>query len=359
MVVALPELGAEALILIAMVACIALYTALYFLRTHAPKWSLLGHTFDLGAVFEDPLRLVAGWIQDLEVAQQHLLSESWHLILEIMGDLANLLNLAEVEAVKLWTTVVMQPLWELAHTVESDVSGLSNTLYHGAEGVVNRVKGLESLVGSFEKEFGRLWTEVNSLPAKLEKTIAGDINSLRTELQHFISASIGTVVGDVRAVEKDVARLEASLANLAVADVHGLEHELEGLASRIGAVAAVLTPAVIRDLPDLERLLKDLGKITGLPAELVHIEAEIGTLAGDIASIPRLGKIELDNIAKLAGLLSWILPLLMTGAITTELIDAWKLMRDGECPCVGISLGDPLAPFVDAFAADVLLKDGV
>jgi hypothetical protein len=248
-------------------------------------------------------------------------------------------------------------------------------------GVVHRIEGVESWIRWATTDLSHLWTHIGTVEADIRKGLQSDLVALRKEVDHLVASAVGGVVGDVRTLEKDMAHLKATVASMVGTDVHALEAEIGGLGHRVGRLESEITVQVLRDLPDLARLVENLAKaglgINDLVAavqnvhalerelaqlgkgELSKVAGEVSSLERELANLPKLTAKDLANLGQLGNLLTWILPLISVGAVTTALVDAWKLMRDGECPCSGLNLPSLNADLLDGVVADIIAKDGI
>lgn len=314
MVIALADLGGELLICLAILILFCCYLALYWARSFAPHWQILGQGIDMRPWLDGPLRGIESLMRYLEGIAVQDAKTVWTLTQETFQLFAELANLAKTDVIMPAVTTVTDDLAKVGAALGHEIQGINATLYHGEAALANAVPKAVHDIEGINSEIGKLWHAVQAV--------------------------------NVMAVEHELAKL----ANIP-ADVQALEHKLT-------AVTAVLTPVVLRDLPDLAKLARELGKITALPAEVERIAAKVGAIEGTLQGIPHDIGADLAHLGELVKLLDWARPLIAVGAISTALVEAWRLLRDGECPC-DIPVLPSSSAVQDFLLADLIMKDGI
>lgn len=336
LVAALPELGGELLLALALVVLFMVYYCLYLMRSYAPHWSIVGQGIDMRPWFDGPLRLVESWMHSLEALMEKDAKIVWTLIEETGQLFVELFQLAYRDVISPVVATAISEVSKVAEGAASDIKGINATLYHGAEGLANRVGVLVHDVSSIGADVTKLVGRVDALEKVAYKGATGLEATITKEVESAVHAAISGALHDVGVLRGDVTEID----------------------KKIAAFTAVLTPAVLRDLPDLERLLKGLGHVADLPGEVLKLAGQVGALERAIGSIPADATKLWPEVGELLKTLEWVKPLIAVGAITGALEAAWRLMRDGECPCPQL----PPISFngaADAIIADLVVKDGI
>ncbi len=315
MIAAVADIAVYLILLIVLLAATALYIALTFARDHSPKWSALGQTIDIGAVFDGPLRVVESWMHDIEDTLAWNGREIWDLMLETYKLFAWFAGLTPLGWINQHLAEAIAPLIHRLTGHESQISGINHTLYHSKTGLAATVAAQQSDVKYINHELQNVWTRLNELHGRVPAGVAHEVETLHLEL--------GAVRDNITALQHQVHALSGAAA-LPIGLIHRDERRISGIDSR-------------------------LGQLTREVAALPH--------AHGVA--PGLSAAEQAALRDAARVWEWVKPLVAAGAVTATLAEAWRLMRNGECPCNGINLPSIGNPLTDALVADMVLKDGI
>jgi hypothetical protein len=339
---AVADLGALILLTIALLGVWCIWALTSWLRSYGPHFSVLGQGIDTRPWFDPALRMIEGWMHDIEASIETAAELGWLSARIVVAAAAKLEGFVTHDVVAPMVNAVEADLRNVERGLWTAVKDTSATVGNAEHGLVHTVSSIGSDIHYMNDELARVWTELS----KLEKAAYHGLSGIEATVEHDVTSEID------------------KLLHGTLSDVATLKSDVVGIAHKMAAIESAIPSTLASDLPQLMKLAEELRHVGSLPSELAKLGARVGALEGDVRGIPRLAEHELTNLRELPHILEWVKPLITAGAITGALTQAWRLMREGECPCPsgptvklpGVKFGGSEA---DLIALDMVVKDGI
>ena len=212
--------------------------------------------------------------------------------------------------------------------------------------------------------------EVQAMIAPHDKAIANHgtaIAALQSELHTTskeLSRSTYAINSDLHYINQEETRIWTALHALESVhpghtNVTQLTRAVQALTARVTSLEQDMHKPATGVAALSHALAQEQAKIRGIDDVLKGLATELASLKRSIPHGSLLTGAEQTALRDAQQVWSWAKPIVETGAITGALTEAWRLMRDGECPCNGVTLPSIGNPITDALIADQVLKSGI